>query len=118
MKEQDKVEEHKRPNVTGWMDIESRMFDKRNDSIASYAIISPFEGTLNVICVAQNEAGSSHSEICLTTDVSLVISQRCILIKFDEHGNLITWIRPETLLPHEFSSVRMGLLSDDFESGS
>ena len=68
------------------------MFDVRNDSIASYAIIPPFEGTLNIICVAQNEAGSSHSEICLTTDVSLVISQRCILIKFDEHGNLITWI--------------------------
>ena len=45
------------------------------------------------------------SEICLTTDVSYVITQRCILIKFDEHGNLLTWIRPETLMPTEFGSL-------------
>ena len=116
------------------------MFDAKNDSVASYATISPFEGTLNIICVAQNDAGSSHrlgsplelsyrlqeapiaysslllmwliclsetlqSEICLTTDVSYVITQRCILIKFDEHGNLLTWIRPETLMPTEFGSL-------------
>ena len=36
------------------------MFDAKNDSVASYATISPFEGTLNIICVAQNDAGSSH----------------------------------------------------------
>ena len=61
------------------------MFDKRNDSIASFAKIEFFEGkivfrlalfnffysgTLNILCVAENVAGSSHEEICLTTDVS------------------------------------------------
>ena len=44
----------------GWHDIPSKMFDAKNDSVASYATISPFEGTLNIICVAQNDAGSSH----------------------------------------------------------
>ena len=30
-----------------------------------------------------------------------VISQRCTLIKFDEEGRLLTWIKPAALLPHE-----------------
>ena len=46
--------------ILGWHDIPSKMFDAKNDSVASYATISPFEGTLNIICVAQNDAGSSH----------------------------------------------------------
>ena len=46
--------------IIGWHDIPSKMFDAKNDSVASYATISPFEGTLNIICVAQNDAGSSH----------------------------------------------------------
>ena len=65
------------------------MFDKRNDSIASFAKIDFFEGkqslpvsvklwlgTLNILCVAENVAGSSHEEICLTTDVSGDVVQR------------------------------------------
>ncbi|CBY30417.1 unnamed protein product [Oikopleura dioica] len=85
--------------TSGWNTLESTMFDKRNDSIASFAKIEFFEGTLNILCVAENVAGSSHEEICLTTDVSEVLSKRCILIKFDPEGRLLTWITPDTLIP-------------------
>ncbi|CAG5106795.1 Oidioi.mRNA.OKI2018_I69.chr1.g3003.t1.cds [Oikopleura dioica] len=86
-------------STSGWKTLESTMFDKRNDSIASFAKIDFFEGTLNILCVAENVAGSSHEEICLTTDVSEVLSKRCILIKFDPQGRLLTWITPDTLMP-------------------
>ena len=30
-----------------------------------------------------------------------VTALRCTLIKFDANGNLLTWVKPETLLPQE-----------------
>ena len=56
-------DDHKKgeiPTLKGWEHVPSQMFDSKNDSVASFATIQVFEGTLNVICVAENEAGSSH----------------------------------------------------------